>query len=292
MNNKIYEKITGRILEIMESSNELVWRKGWASPLNSSKNFVTKRPYTGFNAMVLSTIAGMNGQPNEWLTFKQIRDKKLSLNAGSKGVPIVYYGKTNSIKIVRDEEGNEEEKKVNRWFLKTYYVFNIADTDYDISLLETKEEKVIDIDENCSKIIKDYVEREKVTYIETESDRAFYSPLTDSVTVPSIKQYKETGEFYATNFHELVHSTGHQSRLDRFSDDKMVAFGSETYSKEELVAEIGASILCNINGFENTTENSVAYIKNWIERIKDKPAEFVSACNKAYKSVDFILGNK
>ena len=210
----------------MENSNELVWRKAWSNcGKNSPKNFVTKRDYNGFNRFILSAISGTENKPNFWLTFKQIKDKKLTLNVGSKGVPVVFYGKTHCIKVERDDEGNKVEKNVGKWFMKYYYVFNIADTNYDISELEENIENTeeINIDENCTKIIKEYVDRENITYSETESNRAYYSPLRDTVVVPALKQYSNVGDFYSTNFHELVHSTGHKTRLDRFNNDQMVA---------------------------------------------------------------------
>lgn len=122
-----------------------------------------------------------------------------------------------------------------------------------------------------------------------ECDNAFYSPLTDSVTLPLLEQFSETAEYYSTAFHELVHSTGHVSRLDRL--DKTAYFGNEAYSKEELIAEIGSAALVNHAGIETSASfrNSAAYIQGWLEVLKGDKRFIVSAAGKAEKAVDLIL---
>ena len=145
--------------------------------------------------------------------------------------------------------------------------------------------------EAAEDIIYDYVKRSGVRFIAEASDRAYYSPRQDKVVVPDITQYKIVEEFYSTAFHELTHSTGHKSRLNRFEDEKSAAFGSEIYSKEELVAELGAATLVNYIGLESekSFRNSAAYIKGWLKRLQDDPKFIVSASARAEKAVDMIL---
>ena len=133
-----------------------------------------------------------------------------------------------------------------------------------------------------------HVDRDEV------SDRAFYSPGFDYVSVPTAAQFDRVTEFYSTLFHELGHSTGHKTRLDRFSGKAgSAAFGSENYSREELVAESTAAAILNALGMEdaNTFRNSAAYIKSWSEHIKNDPMTFISATKHAQAAVDLILGS-
>lgn len=121
-------------------------------------------------------------------------------------------------------------------------------------------------------------------------DRAFYCPSTDSITLPHMAQFAETSEYYSTAFHELTHSTGHAKRLNRMNNTAF--FGSEAYSKEELIAEIGASALVNVAGLEtsHSFRNSTAYIQNWLQVLKDDKRFIVFAAGKAEKAVNMILG--
>ena len=120
------------------------------------------------------------------------------------------------------------------------------------------------------------------------SNRAFYSPSEDSVTVPAMEQYDIVEEYYSTLFHETTHSTGHASRLNR---DMTGHFGSDSYSKEELVAELGAAFLVQKCGMDSAKafKNSVAYIQSWSKKFKEDKKLIVSAASKAEKAVKFIL---
>ena len=138
-------------------------------------------------------------------------------------------------------------------------------------------------------IITEYVRREGVTLEHEEGDRAFYQPATDRIVLPLLAQFKQTAEYYSTAFHEMVHSTGHMKRLARL--DTTANFGSESYSKEELVAEIGSAALVHHAGLETTGSftNSAAYVQNWLTVLKNDKRFIVSAAGKADKAVDYIL---
>ena len=114
------------------------------------------------------------------------------------------------------------------------------------------------------------------------------------MVVPHISQYKLVEEYYSTTFHELTHSTGHSSRLKRFGEknDGVAAFGDEVYSKEELIAEIGSSMLMSIAGIERpeTFQNSASYLQSWLNVLKGDKRLIVTAANAAQKAVDLILG--
>ena len=119
----------------------------------------------------------------------------------------------------------------------------------------------------------------------------FYTPSADSITLPHMAQFTATAEYYSTAFHELTHSTGHQSRLNRL--EKVAFLGTEAYSKEELVAEIGAAALVNAAGLETASSfrNSAAYVQNWLSVLKNDKRFIVSASGKAEKAVNLILGS-
>ena len=193
--------------------------------------------------------------------------------------------------IIEKEETNSKGEKeiIGIPILKYYNVFHIS----QVEGVEPLEKPFSDVQpvENAEQLINDYVTRERINYKETISDKAYYSPLTDSVVVPSKNQYQNVNDFYATTYHELIHSTGNKSRLNRIT--KLAAFGSHEYSKEELVAEIGSATLLNLLGLETskTFRNTAAYIQSWLKVLKNDNRFIVSAASKADKAVDYILGN-
>ena len=149
---------------------------------------------------------------------------------------------------------------------------------------------VVEADAEAETIIADYVKREGVQMENREGNEAFYQPSTDRIVLPLMKQFKETAEYYSTTFHEMVHSTGHEKRLNRL--DAPAHFGSEDYSKEELIAEIGSSVLVHHCGLETPSSfrNNTGYIQNWLSVLKNDKRFIVSAAGKAEKAVNLILG--
>lgn len=146
--------------------------------------------------------------------------------------------------------------------------------------------------EEADKIITMYVNREHLDFKELPSNKAFYSPSCDRVVVPMKEQYENINEYYSTTFHELTHSTGHKSRLDRLETGAIASFGSETYSREELCAELSSAFMMNMLGIETpqTFKNSTAYIQGWLKALKNDNKFIVSASSKAEKAVNYILG--
>jgi|SRR5271169_6005028 len=124
-----------------------------------------------------------------------------------------------------------------------------------------------------------------------QSDKAWYSPFSDVIGMPARDLFHSSEEYYATQFRELAHSTGDAKRLHRENFDNLVSFASESYSKEELIAEMTAAMLCGIAGIEQETlENSAAYLKTWIARLKSDSRLLVSAASQSQKAADFIQG--
>lgn len=274
----IYQMVTDRIITELEKGL-IPWEKPWTGVRGGAYNRITKKPYSLLNQMLLK-------HPGEYATFKQWVDLGGHIKKGAKSEIIVFW------KILEKEEtnGKGEKEKKNIPVLKYYNVFHISQVD-GVEPLEKPFEEVTPIEE-ADKIIIDYVTREAINFRECKSDKAYYSPTSDIVVVPLKEQYKHINEFYSTTFHELTHSTGHKNRLNRLETGMIAAFGSETYSKEELVAEMGAATLLNILGIETTKtfRNSTAYIQSWLQVLKNDNKFVVSATGRAEKAVNYILG--
>lgn len=273
----VYQMVTDRIISELEKGY-IPWEKSWTGVKTGAYNRITKKPYSILNQMLLK-------HSGEYATFKQWTNLGGKIKKGSKSEIIVFW------KISQIEEENEEGEKVkkNIAILKYYNVFHISQVD-GIKPLETPFKEVKPIVE-ADTIIKDYITREGIDFQEIASNKAYYSPLNDCVVVPMKEQYQHINEYYSTAFHELTHSTGHKARLDRLTIEVNAAFGTETYSKEELVAEIGSSYLMNLLGIETTKtfRNSTAYIQNWLQVLKNDCKFIVSAASQAEKAVNYIL---
>ena len=273
----IYQTITARIIEQLEQGL-IPWTKPWNGVRSGAFNRISKQPYSLLNQMLLS-------KSGEYATFKQWQNLGGHIRKGAKAEMVVYWN------IIEKEETNSKGEKeiIGIPILKYYNVFHIS----QVEGVEPLEKPFSDVQpvENAEQLIKDYITREGINYKETISDKAYYSPITDSVVVPCKNQYQNVNDFYATAFHELVHSSGNKSRLNRIT--KLAAFGSHEYSKEELVAEIGSATLLNLLGLETskTFRNTAAYIQSWLKVLKNDNRFIVSAASKADKAVDYILGN-
>ncbi|MFR3949232.1 MAG: ArdC family protein [Ruminococcus sp.] len=206
---------------------------------------------------------------------------------GAKSEIVVFW------KIIDVEEKNDkgeiEKKKLP--LLRYYNVFHISQIE-GVEPLKEKLNTEIEPIEEADRIIKNYVDREQLVFNECKSNKAYYAPLIDTVVVPLKEQYSNISEYYSTTFHELVHSSGSKNRLNRLETSNLASFGSETYSKEELVAEIGSASILNYLGIETkgTFQNSASYIESWLQVLRNDNKFIVSASSKAEKAVNYILG--
>ena len=182
--------------------------------------------------------------------------------------------------------------KKNIPLLRYYNVFHISQGD-GVEPLSKDELKDIEPIEEADKILTDYITREGIRLEHVAGDKAYYSPDFDLIHLPLMEQFKDASEYYSTAFHEATHSTMKESRCNRAEDrkGKLVAFGSDEYSKEELVAEIGSANILNMLGIETkkSFRNSAAYIQSWLEVLKNDVRFIVSASSKAEKAVKYIL---
>ena len=272
----IYAEVTARIMEQMEQGI-IPWEKPWIA-CGKAVSHATGKAYSLLNQMLL-------GRPGEYLTFKQCQQAGGRVRKGEKASMVVFWKW-----IEQEDEETGEKKEIP--FLRYYNVFHIDQCE-GISAKHTQETTFpdsADTLETAQNIIYEYLSREGVKLTHQEGDRAFYRPATDEVVLPIRKQFVSTAEYYSTVFHELTHSTGHPTRLNRLNRPSF--FGTKDYSKEELVAEIGAAALVNHVGLEtdHSFRNSAAYVQNWLQVLKDDKRFIVSAAGKAEKAVNLILG--
>ena len=276
----IYEEITDRIIEQLENG-VVPWHKPWSGVTNGAYNRVSKKPYSLLNQMLLK-------HDGEYATYKQWSELGGKIKKGEKSEIVVFWKILN---VEETKDGKVEHKSIP--LLKYINVFHVS----QVEGVEPKTIKLIEHNsvEEAEQIKSGYVDRENVTIKELVTDRAFYSPSKDFIQVPCKEQYKDLMEFYSTLFHEMVHSTGHRDRLGRLDCTvQFASFGSEDYSKEELIAEIGSAFLMNHIGIETvkTFNNSAAYIQSWLSVLKGDNRFIVSASSKAEKAMKYILGIK
>ena len=278
----VYQIITDQILEHLEKGN-IPWKKPWTGSNGSlPRSLESGKVYRGINLFLLSCS---DFESPYWLTFNQTKKKGGQVRKGEKGTPIVFF----QWKEYKDKDDNGETVKKKRPILRFYVVFNIAQID---GIEAPKDEEAKDFGfnpiEEAEKVVHNMPNRPQITHNE---QRAYYRPSIDFVNMPKATSFAQNEEYYSTLFHELTHSTGHESRLNRSGITELVAFGDETYSREELVAEFGATFLCGHAGIGPTTvENSAAYIQGWSKKIKSDPRLIVTAAAQGQKAADFILG--
>lgn len=293
MNLDIYQMVTNRIIEQLENGI-IPWQKPWKIGGVKIKggdilektafNRVSKIAYSALNQMLLS-------RAGEYASFKQWHELGGKIKKGAKAEIVVFW-KIHEI-TEQDPETNEPVKKKIP-LLRYLQVFHIEDVE-NIEPLKT--EDITDVKEfapieQAEEIINNYITRENISLV-YGGDDAFYTPAIDKITLPErFKFKKNTAEFYSTAFHEITHSTGAKNRLDRLQ--KISFFGSQDYSKEELVAEIGACGLLNLLNIETKASftNSVAYIQSWIKQLKNDNKLIVSASAKAEKAIKYIINGK
>ena len=291
-NSKItpYEAVTAKIVALIESGELKSWVSPYAPKYGVAKNYFSGHVYSGLNYFLLNVF---NGEKLPFYgTFKQIKDAGGSVNKGAKGTRIYFNsmlfkhnGKTITVEEYKALLAKGVEGLSKFFFQKEYVVFSLEDTtgiDYKLPEQVKIEplnavQEVISAYKNCPNIVS------------KRQTGAFYNPLTDTVNVPTVENIINPDSHASTMFHELIHSTGHGTRLKREGILIHGGFGSEIYSFEELIAELGAAMLCGKYGVEAEIENSAAYIKGWLKPLKDDPKLIFKAAAAAQKAVEYML---
>lgn len=282
--NSVYQIVTDRIVAELEKG-VVPWRKPWAGLRSGAYSHSTGKPYSFLNQMLL-------GRPGEYITFNQCKAEGGTIRKGEKASYVVFW-KQQRVKETDPATGEEVER-----LYPILRYFNVWHIDQCEGIKEKYPQTATGGAQtlpDAEEVAEDYTNREGVTVRWMAGDRACYSPALDCVTMPLREQFTDTAELYSTLFHELGHSTGHRSRLNRFASGAgAAAFGSDDYGREELVAEITAATILNTCGIETPSSftNSAAYIDSWIKAIKGDNRLIVSAAGKAEKAVSLILGDR
>ncbi len=281
MNRDIYQSITERFLEQLKKGS-VPWQQPWTSCV---QNIVSRKPYRGINAFTL----GMTDRTSPfWLTFKQALDLGGHVKKGEKSLPVIYYKLLEKQDAAGRPVVREDGRPDRIPFIRWANVFNLDQT-------EGIEPPEIATTQNAGQPFEKaaaIVENAKLCPVHHAGFAAIYSPKDDVIRLPAPSTFRSQEDYFHTLFHEMTHATGHLSRLDREGITQPVKFGSERYSKEELIAELGAAFLSNEAGILNQVQfdNSAAYLASWIEKLENDPRMIVSAASQSQKSADFVLG--
>lgn len=274
MKKDVYQVITDRIIALIEKGT-VPWRKPWKGSNQAPQNFVSRNAYRGINLFLLNA-AGFASP--FWLTFRQVQSLNARVKKGEKSFPVVFW------KVLEEEEEGETKRIP---FLRCHSVFNLAQCEGITAPASPEMNREFHPIEKCEKVP---AHMPSPPTIEHGGARACYSPHLDTVSMPDAQMFESLEAYYGTLFHELTHATGHVTRLNRKEITEPIHFGSDPYSREELVAEMGAAFLCGHSGIENTTlEQSASYIQNWLRRLQDDRKLVVQAAAKAQQASDFIL---
>jgi antirestriction protein ArdC len=276
----VYEIVTDRIIAQLEAGVS-PWRKPWSS--KPPANLLSQKEYRGLNTFLL----GSQGHASRyWLTFNQANKLGGHIRKGEKSSLVVFWNIGEEKTIVNRATGAERKSKPI--LLRYYSVFNLTQTEGIAEKLGLdKQVPVIPSIEDCESIVAAMPNPPA----REQSARAFYRPANDSVGMPARELFSSPEAFYATLFHELTHSTGHTSRIGREGIEQLNEFGSESYSREELIAEMGAAMLCGVTGISPAVlDNSAAYLANWIQVLKGDSKLLVQAASAAQKAADYIRG--
>ena len=273
----VYEVINTRILALLEKGT-VPWRKPWNSQGNYPRNLVSGREYKGVNIFLL---ACQEYSSPYWLTFKQCQERGGAVKQGEKGTPVIFWKWL-------DKTDTDESGKIP--LLRYYSVFN-TDQCQGITTppLQVNSKPFTPIEKSELMLLGMPMKPE----IRYGGNRAYYSPSLDYIQLPGRQTFSTAEDYHNTLFHECVHATGHGNRLARRSILEPSYFGSHEYSKEELVAEMGAAFLCGHAGIDTITiENSAAYIKGWLKALKNDKTLLVYAAAQAQKAADYIINRQ
>lgn len=275
----VYALVTNRIIEQLEKG-VVPWKQPWTEA-GLPQNLITRKPYRGINTMLL---ASYNYHRNFFLSFKQVTELGGKVIKGEKAHLVVFWNW-----VEKTDESSGETNKIP--FLRYYFVFNVSQCEGipedKIPVIEKREHSPIEL---CEQVVASMPQCPPIQFLQ---QRAFYQPFQDFINMPKKETFECAEEYYGTLFHELVHPTGHQSRLNRKSLIEMSEFGSNAYSFEELIAETGACYLTSHTGVASKVfDNSVAYIQGWLSVFKSDPKFLIQASAQAQKAVDFILNIK
>ena len=271
----VYDQITKRVIALLESGT-IPWHKPWNVQTGLPRNLVSGRAYRGINVWLLHA---MRYESPFWLTFKQATELGGHVRKGEKACPVVFWKQLE----VEDKESHEIEKIP---MLRFYYVFNVTQCDG----LKSVPTPVETNSTSAEEIVANMPQRPEIKH---GMRQALYSPTEDLVAMPDRARFDSEAGYFGTLFHELIHATGHASRLNRPTLTESQGFGSNPYCKEDLIAEMGAAFLSGQAGIDaSTLDNSAAYVQHWLAQLQSDFKLIVQAAAQAQKAADFVLNTK
>lgn len=276
MSIKVAQIVTDRINALL-AAGTVPWRKPWKNGTKPSN--IDGRAYNGINFFLLSCLGY---ETPVYLTMNQIKKMNGRIKAGQEKLhhPVFFW------KWLEDRNDPTSDRKIP--LARYTLVWNIEQIDgIELPKRFKAEAKVFNTIEAAEKVVAGYQDGPEIRH---GGDRACYTPVTDKVQMPPRENFESPNEYYATLFHELGHSTGHRSRLNRKELMDATFFGSHSYSVEELCAEMTAAFLSAHTGIDDKHENSAAYIQSWMEALKDKPTMLMQAAGRAQKAFARIVG--
>ncbi len=286
----VYDVITERIIAQLEKGT-VPWRRPWNARAGMPKNLASGKEYRGINPFLLHSLGY---ESPYFVTFKQAKARGGHVSKGEKGCPVVFWRwfapkrqpepDTPDCHFAR----RDKDGRVILPMLRYYTVFNVAQC-------EGIEAPVLDVPERDHTPIEAAegiaAAMTNAPTVRSHSRKASYDPVSDTVSMPRPEVFESGEGYYATLFHELTHSTGHASRLNRKGITEVIRLGSPTYTREELVAEMGAAFLCGEAGIlETQFDQSAAYIDGWLGQLRKDTKLVVVAAAQAQKAADYILG--
>jgi antirestriction protein ArdC len=278
----IYQRITDLIIQKLEQG-VVQWQKKWKTAY--PQNLISGLRYSGINLLLLGF---QDYDSHYWLSFKQCKDIAGTIKKDEKASLVVFW---KPIVNITDNIADDIPEASINFILRYYYVWNIQQCNIPDDVLKKKNimqtnPKIMEAEE----IIKGYKNPpEIITNNIIPSPR--YIPRKDRIEIQSIDNFNSSDDYYASLFHEEIHSTGHFSRCARKGIMDKITYASEEYSREELIAEIGASYLCNISGIRKTIDNQSAYIQSWLQVLKNDNRMILTAASQAQKACDYIINN-
>lgn len=281
----VYEIITDKIIGMLEKGT-VPWRKPWTEA-SWPRNLESGKAYRGINVFLLAT----EGMPSPWWLTRNQVDKfggEIKESEKFNGTVITYF------RMIENKKRKTPSDPKEIPLLRYYRVWNLSQTTgvripkgRDVTdLVELSEE---DINANAEAIIKGWKDGPKVRH--DSKDGAYWTPVTDTIHLPKRATFASASGYYASRFHEMGHATGHATRLDRHTASDQFRFGSHSYGREELVAEMTAAFLCGHAGIlQDTEENNAAYLSSWLKVIREDSRAVVKAASAAQVAAELILG--
>lgn len=277
----IYQIVTDKIVSLLESGT-VPWKKPWTTSNGMPRNLASNKQYRGVNVFLLGC---QDYSSPYWVTYKQAQDKGGTVRKGQKSSLVVFWKMFDKQNPDQDDDAKATGKIP---MLRYYNLFNLEQCDGVESPVTEAPTYQFSPIEMAEQIVSGYKDRPEISY---GSNKASYSPMSDSIRMPNDNRFEKSEEFYSVLFHEMGHSTGHKSRLARKEVIERYEFGSEQYGSEELCAELTSSMLCGVAGISNQTiELAASYLDGWLNVLKKDKKAIVVAAAQAQKAADYILG--